>query len=198
MNTVIFYASDSNDEFRREAIRLSKLYDSLLVAVSCADNEDRHTRRQKVLTTLADVKEIRFLAFLCHGWKQGIQLGFDLTNISQLASAIRNCAQNTLSVALYCCSTGGGGPDGDGGFADALRDASGLAVNAHDGAGHTTRRPYVRRFDAGLPGKGGEWLIPQNSPYWSKWYKALKGDTELRFRYPLMTREEITSYLQTQ
>lgn len=196
MNTVIFYAANSNEEFHREAERMAKLYDCILMGVSCAEQEDRHSRREKIKNCLNNLKEITLVAFMCHGWKQGIQLGFDLTNIEFLASVLKGLG--SPKIMLYCCGTAEGGVDGDGGFADRLRDLSGFTVNAHDGVGHTTRRPYVKRFEGGEARIGGDWIIAPNSDLWPKWYKALKGDGDFRFRYPMMSKEEIITYLQTQ
>ena len=185
---IIIY-SDSNEEFRREAVKMGKFYNVEPVVVDCGKNEDRHSRRESVISALHATD---FVAFICHGWKQGIELGFDTTNTAQLADALR--CYGPLRVVLYCCSTAGGGVDGDGGFADHLRDLSGAQVDAHDGAGHCTRRPYVRRFDAGAVAQGGPWIVAPQHDLWPKWYRELH-DSDLRFRYPMMTREEIASHL---
>ena len=94
----------------------------------------------------------------------------------------------------------GDGPGGDGGFADALRDAlseRGVTghVDAHVTTGHTTRNPHVRRFycDGAAAGTGGDWLVAPGSPKWRRWVTALKGD--MRFRFPWLTPAEIDAAL---
>jgi len=133
------------------------------------------------------------LAVFSHGWRTGIQFGFGLPHVDELAVELaRGCT--SVRVALYCCSTGSGpGVGGDGGFADMLRDALCRAgavncqVDAHDRAGHTTKNPYVRRFTgqgSNVGGMGGQWIVAPGSALWGRWKAALRGD--LRWRFPTM------------
>ena len=140
------------------------------------------------------------LAFFCHGWRTGIQFGWNLDSIDTLASVIaESCTSDAPIVALYACSTASGGVGGDGGFADQLRDALCQAgavncrVDAHDRPGHTTRNPYVRRFEgqgSTVGGTGGQWIVAPGSALWKPWRTALQ-KTDLRLRFPLMTIAEI-------
>lgn len=143
------------------------------------------------------------LAFFCHGWATGIQFGIGLEHLDELAAA---CSQPPI-VTLYACSTGSGGDGGNGKFADAMRDALCVAgspwcrVDAHTTKGHTTRNPYVRRFDGlGSPvgGQGGQWIVAPpteggNRVLWKKWVAALR--TDFRFRFPELEISEIHRYL---
>lgn len=144
---------------------------------------------------------IGLAAWVCHGWRTGIQLGYSSAQLGELAAALRDGgASEDVTVALYCCSTAAGpGRDGDGGFADGLRDAlcaAGLRrcrVLAHDRAGHTTRNPYAREFvGAGSPvgGTGGTWVVAPGSTLWRPWVRALAGTGDLRFRMALQTTAE--------
>lgn len=143
------------------------------------------------------------LDFFCHGWRTGVQFGWSLDSIDTLASVIAEaCPTDAPIVALYACSTASGGVGGDGGFADQLRDALCQAgavncrVDAHDRAGHTTRNPYVRRFEgqgSAVGGQGGQWIVAPGSALWSKWRAALRGD--LRLRFPLMPVSDIHAEL---
>lgn len=154
--------------------------------------------RAFVLATIAEHKPDR-LAFFCHGWATGIQFGFGLAHIKQLAEAIATIDRPI--VTLFCCLTGkddAGHVGGDGHFADRLRDALCAAgavecrVDAHTTAGHTTMNPHVRRFDGlGSPigGCGGQWIVAPGSKLWPKWKAALRGD--LRFRFSEMEIGEI-------
>jgi hypothetical protein len=143
--------------------------------------------------------------FFCHGWQKGVQLGADMLKVKELARAMRRCGTDEPVVALYACSTAGDadgadderqpGPGGEGGFADALRDALVVlgarpTVYAHTTKGHCTKNPWVRRF--GPDDFGGEWLVEPNSPRWNAWCHWLRADKN-RFRFLRMSREEISA-----
>lgn len=147
------------------------------------------------------------LAIFCHGWCDGIQIGWTRRTCGEVARVLADSCLRDLRVALYCCSTGStdtGAPGGDGGFADTLRDhlcRAGLVdcqVDAHDTPGHTTRNPRVRRFRGqGSPtgGQGGQWIVePGRAPLWGKWVKALQS-SDLRLRYPVLTVGDIHTEL---
>jgi hypothetical protein len=136
------------------------------------------------------------IAFFCHGWPTGIQFGFNLAHIEALADCIASISDPI--VAIFGCLTGDGPGNGDGHFADMLRDALCSAgsidcrVDAHTTAGHCARNPYVRRFDGlGSPvgGMGGQWIVATGSALWKPWRKALEGD--LRFRFSGMEIADI-------
>lgn len=146
------------------------------------------TRKFQVLEAL-EAMPPRFLrvAFFCHGWEKGIQLGFTLKDVGTLAAAFQRHTDDGVQITIFGCLTGSGvekeAPGGDGGFADELRDAlcrAGLArcrVDAHTTAGHATENPHVRRFDGlGSPvgGSGGQWIVAPKSGLWSKWRQKLK------------------------
>ena len=162
-------------------------------------------RRREVEDLLRDGDPVDTVALFCHGLARGIQTGHDLATVTTLAEALVVAAgpSKRLVVTLYACDAAdspGDGPGGDGGFADALRDAlseRGITghVDAHVTTGHTTRNPYVRRFwiDGQAAGTGGDWLIAPGSPKWRAWVRALKGP--MRFRFPWLTPAEIDAAL---
>jgi len=139
------------------------------------------------------------VAFFCHGWADGIQVGVRRTNIPELVRLLCKVtkngtdAKNVLHVPLYCCSTaaatdtpeGASETGGDGGFADLLRDsfcAQGkpwIRVYAHTTKGHTTMNPQVRVFEgkgSTVGMAGGEALVRQPPPknaLWPLWRDAL-------------------------
>lgn len=145
-------------------------------------------------------KELDMLALFCHGWSRGIQFGFNLSSVEALAGHLEKVASARLAVVFYSCLAGSGPKDavgGDGGFADRFRDAlcrAGLTdcqVDAHTTAGHTTRNPYVRRFEGrGSPvgGVGGYYLVEPGSKLWPKWRAALKSDNSLPGTYAMPLR----------
>lgn len=114
--------------------------------------------------------------------------------------------KSRMIVTLYACSTGESprtvrGADGDGGFADLVRDdleALGFTsgwVDGHTTAAHATNNPYTRRFELG-PGAniGGEWLVEPKSPDWERWRARLKAKAKVdpfRFDFPYMTTAEV-------
>lgn len=160
-------------------------------------------RRREVEAEIRTVGKLDTVAMFCHGLARGIQTGHDLATVATLAEALAASAgpSRRLIVTLYACDAADGkGPGGDGGFADALRDAlseRGITghVDAHVTTGHTTRNPYVRRFymDGAAAGTGGDWLVAPGSPKWRKWVTALKGD--MRWRFPWLTPAEIDGLL---
>jgi hypothetical protein len=175
-------------------------------------------RGEAVLAALAQRRDLDVVAFFCHGWRDGLQCGFRLGTIDRLADALAVAGTRQLVVALYACDaardaddaraddTGAAGPGGDGGFADELRDAlcrRGLVdcrVDAHVTTAHTTRNPYVRRFEGGgsvTGGQGGAWLVRPGSRLWRPWVEALRAPSTrpLRLRFPLMSAAEIHAEL---
>jgi hypothetical protein len=156
------------------------------------------------------------LAMFCHGFRRGVQAGYLLGNVGELAELLALHMKPDGWVLLYACDTGRDededtkderlpGPGGDGGFADALRDACeqhGLRVSVmgHTTRGHCTENPNVRRFLPGLGGKGGEWYVdpdPGKSPFFRRWSRALRDPKgTLRYRFPFMSPAEIQAELQ--
>lgn len=149
-------------------------------------------RRKQVIDVIRANKDkyLSNFAFFCHGWRTGMQFGFDMGTAKLLANELAKASgYSTVDVTLYSCSCGAGDNDGDGGFADALRDelckagARDCKVVAHTTAGHATSNPYVREFNGnGSPvgGTGGQWIVSPKSELWEKWRKALR-TTNLRF-----------------
>lgn len=148
------------------------------------------------------------LAFFCHGYKSGLQTGFQISSLSSLARLIVDYATVDAYVLLYACDTGRdgddhtdderlAGPGGDGGFADELRDAlerleRRVTVMGHSTAGHCTHNPYARRFRPGMGGRGGEWYVEPGSSAWKAWTRALREPSStLRFRFPRMEPAQI-------
>lgn len=169
-------------------------------------------RRADVADRLArdPPRSVSVMAFFCHGWRDGIQAGYRTPDARALAEHFAPVAADSPVVALYACDAGRDadnqteddnepGIGGEGGFADALRDAFvrvgvRATIFAHTRPGHTTRNPFVRRF---LPDEigGGHWIVTPGSRLWPRWVQALR-ETTLRFRFPLMADSEIEAELQ--
>ena len=156
-------------------------------------------RREQVEMAFDGASNVDVVAFFCHGWKTGIQAGYRMPNVPELALLLKKVASPHLTVLLYACDTARDGdaelgddqvdgPGGEGGFADAMRDElSRLRVNArvygHTTEGHCTQNPRVRVFDtsvAAMP--GGRWLVEPGSAGWKQWATELRG-SDRRFTF---------------
>lgn len=231
---------DYHGAFLPESERFIELYGIPRANVVQVDVSRAHPdRKAQVLEAICARDQIRALAFFCHGWIAGLQLGFRTETAPVLAAALKGRAAPDLAIALYACSTAGGvgtetAPGGEGGFADRLRDTlvavglTGAHVDGHDRIGPTTTNPYVRRF-VGSTVLGGDWLVEPSvavekawaalkkelgssrkitlgqlrqraggdlgaGETWARWRVALK-NTDLRFRFPFLTREQVLAEL---
>jgi hypothetical protein len=198
---------DATGAFLPEAKAFARLHDCDRVII---DNRhvDAHMR-QHVRDAIEARDEIRCLAFFCHGFRSGIQFGFRLYSSAMIVDSLAPRMARDCVIALYCCDTGRDGdaereddldpgPGGEGGFADALRDALRAKrrdwtgwVDGHVTAAHTTRNPHVRRMHAH---GDSSYLIPRDGETWDRWRVALR-ETDLRLRFPLMTRGQIEDEL---
>lgn len=172
-------------------VEAQKMTGIVPVAEKSAALKARRAQVKTALSALADSKaHASNFAFFCHGWRTGMQFGFDLRSVGELAEHIHAASWNQdPNVYLYSCSCGSGDNDGDGGFADKLRDelcklgSVNCLVVAHTTAGHATSNPYVRRFygrGSHVGGTGGEWIVAPKSELWPVWRKRLTS-TPLRF-----------------
>lgn len=161
-------------------------------------------RRKQLLTRLESATGLEAVAFFCHGLTKKLpQLGWSVSNVGELSKAIAKSSKPSVKVVLYACSAGEGeGPAGDNGFADRLRDtlcensAVQCQVDAHERAAHTTRNPFVRRFEGlGSPvgGPGGYFLVTPGSGRWQMWREKLR--TPFRFEFPFLSAAEIQTSL---
>jgi len=162
-------------------------------------------RRASVASAMAKIYKCDRFVYFGHGWKTGIQLGWNLATCWELIERLAETRENPtggITVVLYACSTAEGseGEPGDlvgaeGGFADRLRDCAhnrGLTcrVVAHKTPGHTTWNPYMAfvETEPGLPDETF-WVVEPGSRYWLKFVKRMK--TTFRYAVPFMTIPEI-------
>lgn len=199
---------DATGAFLPEATAFGELHGLRLVLVD--NHQGKLVQRARVLDEIRSAPgPLECVAFFCHGYSRGIQLGFDLGTVEKLAEAIAQHSTRDVRVPLYCCSTAsttrqllrlGQGPGGDGGFADRLRDglcaygATRCVVDAHVTVGHTTKNPHVRRFSGdenALGGVGGAYLVERKPrATWRAWVRALRSG-DLRFRFPWLSADEV-------
>lgn len=180
------------------------------------DANTPRARRQQILEILNDYDGplLRVVSFLCHGYRDGIQLGFSIRNSSERAATdelldlLAVKCRGDLVVPIYACSTGSSGrgeSEGEGGFADYLRDglcARGVTycrVDGHTEVADAVACPHVRRFEGGgstSGGEGGQWVVDPASELFPAWRRALR-DTDMKYRFPLMKTAAIRLELGT-
>jgi hypothetical protein len=207
---------DATGAFIPEAKRFLEYHECDPGGINLIDNsKSTRSMRKQVLDVLRDVPDdtVRGVAFFCHGYRRGIQFGFNTLVCTELARELFRVGGDAVVVPLYACDTARdtdrqrkddlASMGGDGGFADTLRDrlcqVGGwlCTVDAHTTAGHTTRNPHVRRFDGlGLPvgGAGGYYLVSRrHKPMWRAWRAALR--TPFRFEFSFLHHEDIHAKL---
>lgn len=164
------------DEFRREARKFIANYGGDLVTFD--NRKQMPDRRRDVAEQLSDCAETNVAAFFCHGWKSGLQAGYRISDIDELAASLEILGIDT--VCLYACLCASGPRNGEGSFASQLRRAMGpVDVWAHATRGHTTKNPDVVAFDCTQI--GGYYPIPRDAPEWPKWVRALRQRGWLKF-----------------
>lgn len=207
------HGNDAGGAFVPEAINFAKYRTGL--GDTCVrvpfDNSiaNKKKRGDAFLELIRKAEPFDAFAYFGHGLRNSLSsaaIGQDRRQ--ELVALLKSKAAGPrMIVTLYACSTGEtttGQKDGDGGFADRLRDdleAAGLVgwVDGHTCAAHTTRNPYVRRFTMGPEGNtGGPWLVAPSSPEWDRWRSRLnppKGVTwkqePFRFIFPFLEQEAV-------
>ncbi len=185
----------------------------VVVRATIDNHEPAVLMRRRVLFILSSHRELRCVAFFCHGLKSSLRLGFELQHVDALALALRGSLETDGKVVLYACDAARDldrdetddvqdGPGGEGGFADRLADSLRVLgwtgwVDAHTTDGHTTWNPFVRRFRGSTT--GGEWIVAPRSPYWKRWRASLRDEkSTLRYRYPLALESSLLEELASQ
>jgi len=200
-----------SEEWRAHLAGRGDVVEVVPFAVSTLPIVDRWRAVRAAL--LAHGSGVEVLAVFCHGWSSGLQL-VPGVRVEAFARTLAAVMTGPIVVTLYACTTGSDtdprtpetagsdAPGGDGGFADELRDALCAAgrtrcrVDAHTVLGHTSRNPYVRRFDGlGLAdgGAGGGWIVRPGGRLWGAWARALAGS--LRWDFPTLELDGIRARL---
>lgn len=203
------HGNDAGGAFIPEAINFAKYRTSL--GDTCTrvpfDNltPDKRKRGDAFLAAIRAAQPFDAFVYLGHGLRNSMSsAAIDQTRRGELVDALASKAdRGSLVVTLYACSTGEtttGAVDGEGGFADRLRDdlaalrLSGW-VDGHTCAAHATQNPYVRRFVVGHKGNvGGEWLVDPASKEWKRWRDRLNAkwrDDPFRFVFPYLSGADV-------
>jgi hypothetical protein len=190
---------DMTGAFRPEAVKWCHLHGGAVRTVNCkAAVRDRRTQLLVELKAYTG-PELDAVGFFCHGARKSFQVGFSWDVLDALAEAIVRISKPDVRVALYACNCASGNAEN---FASRLRDAlckattSPVQVDGHEGRGHCTYRPYVKRYTEPSH-SGGRWLITPGTPLWKKWVNALY-DTDARFQYPFVSTADIKSLIPLQ
>lgn len=201
-NIAVIYSSknkkglhDATGAFIPEARAFQVIHgipDNNMCGVDCV-NQKVEQRRKQVLEHIYCVgrnEPLDGLAFFCHGWSNGIQVGFNLKSLGWIARVVYSVSCDFLEVVMYACST----------KKVASRLALDLAsfsirghVDSHDRRGHTTINPYVVRVQNEVL-RQSAWLVEPGSESWRAWVKAMQG-TNMRFEFPFMSELEIKMQL---
>lgn len=197
---------DATGAFIPEARAFAALHgvpENNMCAVDC--RRPVKARRTQVLEAIAAVgrnQKIDMIAFFCHGWSNGIQVGIRRGETPQLVGRLEHFASPDLKIALYACLTAGSDVTGQkkgGSFADGLAYQLGVSgfrgwVDAHKTAGHATWNPYVVRFLMQASFPRAAWLVEPGSQMWRAWVKAVRG-TNVRFEFPFWTEFDLKTDL---
>ena len=192
---------DSSGAFKPEAQRFVK-HMGLNATVRLFDNNRAPgDRRKEVGIALDRSRDLDLVAFFCHGWKDGVQTGWNSGTVKDLADKLVLACTSDATIALYCCDTGRGqdgkdpapGPGGLGGFASLLytamcaRGFRGM-LWAHATEGHTSMNPFVRIFaqDESIP--LAHWAVEPDSDQFRVWRKLLAATT---LRYSMLQCETL-------
>jgi hypothetical protein len=199
-NTICFapqhnkrFRSDATGAFQPEANSFAEFHKIPPVNVFFLDNKlPRKVVKELIINAIEMIKPDN-IAFFCHGWKNGIQLGLDTSNVK---SIVMPWVKNPV-ITLYACSCGTGDNVG---FADALRDhlcksgSPNNIINAHYTDGHTTHNPNLKRFEGRGSLIGGidgiKIVSPKSKKEFAKCRELLK-KTAFRFDFPFLSLAEI-------
>jgi hypothetical protein len=69
------------------------------------------------------------------------------------------------------------------------------AVWGHSCRGHSFTNPYVTRYPHGSD--PNPYLVDPGGPLWSKWYRLIKGKSDIWLRYPFLTQQEVAAEIET-
>lgn len=191
---------DSSGAFKPEAQRLIKQLGCNATLRLFDNNRAPADRKREVGTALDRLPDgqAALVAFVCHGWKDGIQAGWNSGVVADLADRLRFVSTVDATIALYCCDTGRGdnkdpqpGPGGLGGFASQLFTAlcaRGFTGQlwAHGTEGHTTQNPFVRVFEQDETIPLARWAVEPDAHEFGQWRRLLASTV---LRYTMLTCE---------
>jgi hypothetical protein len=205
-NTQNTHGNDASGAFIPEAVNFKKYRATLGDRVTLVGFDNllpKAARTAAFLRIVAEAAPFHAFVYLGHGLRNSLSsaniAGPNRTKLAKLL-ATKAIDKSRLYVTLYACSTGETTTkqaDGEGGFADRLRDdlvdlgITGGWVDGHTCAAHATQNPYLRRFaiDAAEKDGGGDWVVDPKSAEWPRWRERLNAkwrDDPFRFVMPYM------------
>lgn len=207
--------NDATGAFIPESIHFEKYREKAgdVVDRIAFDNtiKDKPSRKARFLEKIETAPQAKYdaVAYFGHGLRTGLSsASIGNLDVGMVATVLSDKLEKDCRIILYACSTAGApGSDrnkleGDGGFADRLRDVLSIAghtgwVDAHTVPGHTTINRMCRRFymDGESPGTGGTWLVAPGSSEWKAWGEYLNANRDFRYGFPFMTEKQIHDLL---
>lgn len=178
------------NEFRREARAFAQHWECKGASVTVVETKAKKSWKKYKLV-LDAIKNhdgpIHYLALFCHGWHDGISLGFSRYHIPALVQAIRSKDpyMPRCFVLLYACSAF----KCDNSFGPILGEKLGCLclTFGHSTKGHTTRNPFVYQsyFYEGrkpwIPEIALGWWARRKSAAWKEWKAKMKTDYRFYF-----------------
>lgn len=186
-NAAPTHRCDMSRAFRPHASQFRHVH-GISEPITVFDNGAPHAqRRSEILDAIRAARPgVSIFAYFGHGLSNAMSsAGFYEAHIPELARALNGvCAPAGMAVLLYACSTGE-----PGGFASKLAaQLKHATVYGHIRPGPDNSNPRVVRYP------GGRWVVPQSSPLWSRWVRALR-TTDLWARFFLYNDQQLTRIL---
>jgi hypothetical protein len=181
------------DEFKRQAQAFRDHWEAKGATVTLIEtSEKKNWKKHRLVLRAIEEHEgpIDVLALFCHGWHNGISLGFTRYLVPDLGEALIGKGHHSIKVVLYACSTfrrlSSFGPR----LCEWFRmHPVNVLVVGHSTKGHATRNPFVYNAKnipwvlvwphirhAELP-----WGVRRKHPEWKAWVKRLKGPDQYDF-----------------
>jgi hypothetical protein len=181
------------DEFGRQMLAFAKHWRAKGASVNTiAIDEKKNWKKHRLVLEAIEGCDgpVDAIAFFCHGWHNGISLGFTRYHIPELATALKNNRlfnqMEKITTVLYACSTFKKKTSFGPRLADATDGMNLSVVVGHSTKGHCTRNPFASRAAFGLmspfkPCIRLSWWKRRKSPEWKAWVERLKGPDQYDF-----------------
>jgi len=203
-NTVPRHQHDADGAFLPESFNFCKYRQGqgdVVQRIGFDNMAPSDVKRAQFFSIIENADPFDAFAYFGHGLRTSLSsAGIDMAHRRHLCDLLaKKAVSKLLYVTLFACSTGETTTkeeEGEGGFADRLRDdltARGFVggwVDGHTVAAHTTQNPKVRRFLMDpADTTGGDWLVDPASAEYRKWNARLHAkwrDDPFRFRFPYL------------
>lgn len=149
--------------------------------------------RSVMIDGIASSRDLDVIAYFGHGLRSGLPSA-DIwwKDLGPLANSIRIAAAPGCRVILYACTAGQ-----EGCFANQLSKLLNFrfTIWGHTCAGHSFTNPYVTRYPHGPDPT--PYLVDPHGPLWAKWYRLIKGKSDIWTRYPFLSKQAVETEIET-